>query len=237
MKISKKTELILKNFATISPSLAIRAGNILSTSDGIESGTGVIYARAETEEHFPFDMEIYSLSTLLSMMSSVPDYDFIPEERQVIITNGSIKYSYLYTAPNILPYHPPRDASFTWNTIFKTTLSGKEFQNMMRAADTIKIDEFNLVSDGTGSAYIKIHNRKTSSDSFEALVGKTENQFSAWFKAPNFKIIPDDYQMSLCYRKGKTRDVIFLLLESELIEYMIAADPASTFMEKKNDLE
>ena len=68
---------------------------------------------------------------------------------------------------------------------------------------------------------------KTNGNSYSTVIGKSDVSFSVWVKTEILLMIPDEYEMSICVREGKTRNVIFLLFKSDLVEYMIACDPSS----------
>lgn len=207
--------------ASICPSIVIKKGNVLTTSNG----SGVLYAQAVIEETFDHDMDIFSLPTLLSMISAIPDADITVMDRQVIVSGNRQKFAYAFTTPGILPYYPPRPESFKWDTLFSTRLSKAEYKSLVNAVSNLKISEFNLVSDGKGDVLIRVHNKKSENHSFEIMIGKSDKKFSAWFDHSHFQIIDDDYELSLNSRQGKAREVMFLLLKSDYVEYTIAAFP------------
>lgn len=92
MKISKHTIDLLKNFATINPSIYVESGSSIQTSSPYKN----IFACADVEEEFDQPFGIYELSRFLNIVSMMPDPDFQFFEKYVKITSGrhSVKYQF-----------------------------------------------------------------------------------------------------------------------------------------------
>jgi len=98
MKLSENTISVLKNFATINPSVLIKQGNTIATI----SPQRTILARATVEEEFPQQFAIYELAKFLGVLSlfKEPELEFGPQ--QVMITSGKQSVNYTYADPSMV---------------------------------------------------------------------------------------------------------------------------------------
>ena len=85
MKISEQTIEILKNFATVNPSIAFKAGNKIRTVSEQKN----ILAVATVAETFPKDFAIYELNQFLGLASLFEDGEFDFGEKSVTLNDGS----------------------------------------------------------------------------------------------------------------------------------------------------
>jgi len=100
MKISENTLSILKNFATINPSLSVKAGNVLSTI----SPQKTIFAKATIDDSFPKDFAVYEVSKFLGAMSLFgdPEIEFFDDHMKISENKKAIRY-----------VHRPNDGYFS----------------------------------------------------------------------------------------------------------------------------
>ena len=100
MRISDETMDVLKNFSTIDPSLAFKAGNTIRTVSEQKN----ILAQAVVEDTFPVDFAIYELNQFLGLASLFDDADFHFGEMDVTIRdeNNSSRSRYTYTDPSMV---------------------------------------------------------------------------------------------------------------------------------------
>jgi len=222
MRLSAETKLILKNFSTINPSIIIKPGSVLHTSDP----SGILHAQALVKEEFSAQMDIYSLPTFLNMISSFDECEILPGPKQVLIQGNQTEYRYLYAAPGILKPPHVRDSSFVWDEIFSTKITTDDFRAISKAVGITGINQLNIYTED-GDVFLSLHDKKSTGNSFKSLIGKSDVEFDIWTKTEHLNFVPGEYTMAVCKREGKTRTVVFLLFKSELVEYLLAADPIS----------
>lgn len=217
MKISENTLNILKNFATINPSLSVKSGNILSTI----SPQKTIFAKAIVDENFPKDFAIYELSKFLGAMSlfNNPDIDFFDDHMKISENKKSIRY--VYTDPSMVIAPPSKEVQLP-SVDVSFQLTSDDLIKVQKALSILKVPEMSITGED-GTIYVKaINNKASSSDSFSIAVGVTEKAFNMIFKAENLKITPNDYEVNVS-SKGISQ------FKSDVITYWIATESTSQY--------
>lgn len=217
MKISETTLNILKNFATINPSLSVKAGNVLSTI----SPQKTIFAKAVVNENFPKDFALYELSKFLGAMSlfNDPEIDFFDDHMKISENKKSIRY--VYTDPSMVIAPPNKEVQLP-SVDVSFTLTSDDLIKVQRALSVLKVPEMSIVGED-GTIYVKaINNKMSSSDSFSIAVGVTEKAFNMIFKAENLKITPNDYEVNVS-SKGISQ------FKSDSITYWVATEQQSQY--------
>lgn len=215
MNLSKETQAILKNFASINNNIIINPGNKLSTI----SAQMNIMATATVAEEFPIRFGIYSLPDFLGALSlfDSPTLDFSSDEKYVRIkeNSNSVKFfaadpSLLTNMPDIKPLPEP-DISFR---ISKTILN-----QIIRSAAILHVSDFSIIGDGENISVSVGDKQNATSNSFSSIIGNHSTIFKANLKIENIRVIMDDYQMQVIARK-----VIRMIAENTQIQYLIAVD-------------
>ena len=145
MKVSERTNNLLKNYANINQSLEFREGKILRTVSPLNT----ILASVEVDEEFPQTFPIYELNRFLGTLSlfNNPELDFT--DNGVSITDDNHKAIYRYCGSSSMFQTPPdKDITFPDAEIsFK--LSQDQFKKTINAANTLGLPE--IVVEGNGS--------------------------------------------------------------------------------------
>ena len=102
MKISEQTIEILKNFATVNPSIAFKAGNKIRTVSEQKN----ILAQATVAEDFPKDFAIYELNQFLGLASLFENGEFDFGDNNVTLSEGKTKSRYTYTDASMVTSPP-----------------------------------------------------------------------------------------------------------------------------------
>jgi hypothetical protein len=92
MKLSKETTEILKNFATINPSLIFQPGTVQKTV----SPQKTVLAKANVSENFDKEFAIYDLSQFISTVSMFEDPELKLGSDSVVISNGKARTTLRY---------------------------------------------------------------------------------------------------------------------------------------------
>ena len=129
VKLSKRTQNILKNFATINKSIVIDQGSRIRTLSVNKN----IFASADITETFPQQVAIYDLGVFLSSLSLFenPVFDFSNPQKLITTDEGSeSKGTFYYSDPTVIAKVPDKgiqmpdiDVNFTLKTDVISDLS------------------------------------------------------------------------------------------------------------------
>jgi gp45 sliding clamp, C terminal len=219
MKLSENTINILKNFATINPSLLVNPGNTITTMSPAKS----IYAKANVEENFPTRFAIYELSKFLGITSLIKDAELDFGERQVNIVSGRQTVNYTYADPSmIVAPDPNKDINFPAADV-EFSISQEELQKVVRASGVLQLPEIAVTGDSHHITVTATNSKNPSSDVFSIEVGTTDKSFNMIFKVENIiKLISSNYDVMIS-SKGLSK------WSTNNMFYYIATEASSTF--------
>ena len=225
MKISEQTLKILKNFATINPSILIRPGSILST----QTIAGTIVAEATIEEEFPREFALYDLVEFLNTLKlfSSPVLDFGEHNNCLYICEeDNLDFAVRYTFANkdhlVFPERRPVisdiDISFELDSV--------NLDSIIKASNVMQLHYMTIVPGKEGSVDIKVTDIKNPSSNkfYINLKGKVpENKdFKLIFKIETLKMIPGTYNVGISGNKIAS-------FESNEVDYYVGLDLNSEF--------
>ena len=217
MKINNKTLNILKNFATINPSIIVKPGNTLKTISSIKT----ILARAEVSDTFEYPFAIYNLSQFIGCISMFTDPDLDFDKSSVTISDGKNKIVYHYADSSIILAPPDKDINIpSVDAEFK--ISATDIPSVAKALSILELTEIAIVGDGENIFIQAIDSKNASSNQYSVKVGATDKVFKAIFKPDNLKMIPDDYIVTLS-SKGLSK------FAGTDATYYVAIEATSTF--------
>jgi hypothetical protein len=221
MNISTDTLAILKNFSEINDNILFKPGSKLSTISAMKN----ILAEAIITEKFDNEFGIYSLSHFLRAVElfekpvlkvNGANYAYISEEK----TKQEIKYFFADKSVLVSPQKtiaiPDKTVSFT--------LKKDDFAKVQKAATTLELPDIAIKGNGKVISFVAIDKKNKSSNDYSLNIGETDKTFTAYFKAENFKIISDDYDVAISKAK-----VSHFINRSKPIQYWIALEPDSEF--------
>lgn len=195
MKLSKETQSVFKNFATINPNLTLKTGSRLTT---ISTGKNII-AEATVGESFPSDFGIYDLNEFLGAMSLFNDPELDFQDKYVTIKEGrnGIKYfaansSVLTAVPNIKTF-PTSDIDFD--------LSAQMLQQIQRVASILKVTDFSVIGDGSTITVQVGDKSNPTGNAFTSELGVTDKKFQVNFKVENLRMMSGDYRVAIGGKK------------------------------------
>jgi len=217
MKIDTNTINVLKNFAKINPSIVIQEGNTLKTI----STSKTIMAKATVTTEFDKRFAIYNLDRFISTLSlfNNPELDFNDKYVNIFDANKSTHYTYadestITKTPEKEIKLPSIDVTFT--------LTNDNLKDVEKAAGVLGLPEIVVVGDGKLISLQAADTKNPSGDVYSIEIGTTNKTFKAIFKSENIKIIPGDYEVSIC-SKGIS------CFKGEEADYWIAVEQSSTF--------
>lgn len=218
MKFSDRTLTILKNFATINPSLVMHPGKEIRTMSLHKN----VMAVAQIEDEIPSQACIYDMSRFLSVygLYKSPDIEF--NERSFIIKEGKRKTNYIFADPSMV-VAPPKDKKISVpNPEVEVSVEWDDLQAVIKASGVLQLPEIAFVGE-EGTLYLRaIDSSNPSADTFGVELGETNDEFQLIFKNENLKMLPADYKVKLS-SKGISE------FQCDDIKYFIAIESKSSF--------
>ena len=221
VKLSKRTQNVLKNFATINKSIIIESGSTIRSLSINKN----IFGSAKITETFPRDIPIYDLGIFLSGLSLFenPIFDFTHTQKLITrdeATNAST--TFFYDDPSIISSSLP-NKKITMPTIdVKFNLRAETLNKILQAASVYKVEDL-CVYNREGKIYIMVCDKKNdTSNTYTVPVGTTESndEYCYCFRVENIKILPGDYTVSIASQK-----IANFVSEGNQVEYFIALEP------------
>ena len=221
MKLSSDTINLLKNFADINPTILVKEGNKLSTISTMKN----ILAEADISESFDQEFAIYDLPEFLRSIDlfAKPKLEFNGGSNVMIADENSkqkIKYFFadksVITAPSKSITMPESFVSFT--------LKKEMFEKLMKGVTTLNLPDVSVVGDGKNITLRAADRKNNTSNTYSVDVGESDKKFEAHYKAENFKLVTDDYDVAISSQK-----ISHFTNRSRPVQYWIALEPDSTF--------
>ena len=221
MKLSSDTINLLKNFADINPNILVKEGNKLSTISTMKN----ILAEADISESFDQEFAIYDLPEFLRSIDlfAKPKLEFNGGSNVMIADENSrqkIKYFFadksVITAPSKSITMPESFVSFT--------LKKEMFEKLMKGVTTLNLPDVSVVGDGKNITLRASDRKNNTSNTYSVDVGESDKKFEAQYKAENFKLVTDDYDVAISSQK-----ISHFTNRSRPVQYWIALEPDSTF--------
>lgn len=219
MKFDQRSLQILKNFATINPSILFREGNRLSTI----SLSRNVMARAKLSAVVDKEFAVYDLNRFIGILSLFDTPSITVNDKQLVIaSDDGTRHVNFTSADKSMIYAAPDKEIDTSNCDVEFTLNQDVFASINKGLSILQLPEIAFAGDGN-NIYIKaIDVKNPTGDTYSYVVGKTEKCFQFIFKAENMKLLSDNYNVKLS-EKG------FAYLYSDDVEYWISGDITSKF--------
>jgi len=224
MKLSKRTVDILKNYATINPSIYIPEGSLLQTMSVSEN----IISYAEADEKFPTDLAIYDLFELLKVIELFNDPDLTIGETSVTIRDDTSSCVYTYGEKDIIA-SPKAKIDFpsekrSASVSFK--LSKDQLDKLFKAVNTLNLPMLCITKDNKKIIIKTVDPKNPSANEYSLIVGEDDSKadYEFYINHENLKLVRDDYQVDLA--KGISK-----FTTTDGIEYMVAVEKISYYTE------
>ena len=220
---------ILKNFATINQTLLFSESDTLYTRS-VKKHT---YAEVTITEKFPKQFTIYDLNQFLAVVTQFekPVLDFNEASEYVKLSNEdgglSVKYHY---GDNDLAYIPDPDKKIKLpSTEIKLKLTEVQFRQLTNMARTLGTPELALKNDGKEITLVTMDsiNSSTNTTSLTMGVSKIKTPFTFVWKIDYLKLIPGNYEISVC-KEGLSR---FKHCDLPLVYYIVLEANSSKYGE------
>jgi hypothetical protein len=221
MNLSTDTLTILKNFSEINNNILFKPGSKLNTISAMKN----ILAEATVTEKFETEFGIYDLTEFLRAVDlfdkpaikvNGANYATISDEKK----QQAIKYFFadksVLVAPSKSINMPDKTVAFT--------LKKEDFAKIQKAATTLNLPDIAVKGNGKVISFVATDKKNKSSNDYSLDIGETDKTFTAYFKAENFKIISDDYDVAISKAK-----ISHFINRSKPVQYWIALEPDSEF--------
>ena len=221
MNLSSDTISVLKNFSDINQNILIKSGNKVQTISTMKN----ILAEAEISEKFDSEFAIYDLPEFLRSVElfEKPELQFNGGSNvKITDTNSkqSIKYFFADKSVIVSPTKnitmPDKEVTFT--------LKKEIFAKLLKGVTTLNLPDVAVVGDGKNIILKATDKKNKSSNEYSLNIGETDKKFTAYFKAENFKMISDDYDVAISKQK-----ISHFVNRNKSIQYWIALEPDSEF--------
>ena len=221
MNLSSDTVAVLKNFSDINQNILVKPGNKVQTISTMKN----ILAEAEISEKFDSEFAIYDLPEFLRAIDlfQKPSLNFNGGSNVQIADNNSkqsIKYFFadksVIVAPTKNITMPDKEVTFT--------LKKDDFARLQKGVMTLNLPDVAVKGDGKSITLVATDKKNKSSNDYSMVVGETNKTFTAYFKAENFKMVSDDYDVAISKQK-----ISHFVNRNKPIQYWIALEPDSEF--------
>ena len=221
MNLSSDTVAVLKNFSDINQNILVKPGNKVQTISTMKN----ILAEAEISEKFDSEFAIYDLPEFLRAVElfQKPNLNFNGGSNVQIADNNSkqsIKYFFadksVIVAPTKNITMPDKEVTFT--------LKKDDFARLQKGVMTLNLPDVAVKGDGKSITLVATDKKNKSSNDYSISVGETSKTFMAYFKAENFKMVSDDYDVAISKQK-----ISHFVNRNKPIQYWIALEPDSEF--------
>lgn len=221
MKLSASTLAILKNFASINPSLLFKEG---SQQDTISLAKNV-FASATVADSFPAGFGVYDLTEFLNTLSLFKDPDIEFKEGHCIISDGSNSCRYNYSEASLIVSPPAKKLSLP-SVDVKFTITQDNFEKLVKAASVMGLPDI-VVTNASGELSVGVIDKSVDSSNgyFVPAEGDhVENTFTAHLRVDILKVLPCDYEVSI-----SSKLISLWVGESQNVEYFVALEKSSSF--------
>ena len=75
---------------------------------------------------------------------------------------------------------------------------------LQKAITTLNLPDVAVVGDGKNIKLVATDKKNKSSNDYSDVIGESDKKFTAYFKAENFKMIRDDYDVEISKAKDKS---------------------------------
>ncbi len=220
MIIDNNARTILRNFATINPSLLVRPGSELRTI----SPSKCVMAIARLDQSFDQTFGIYDLSQFLATVALFESPTLTPVEgSHMMIEEGSESVRYMFAAPNLIIAPPQKDIQLS-SVDVSFDLPASVLSKAIRAMGTLGAPQLSFTGDGQSVFLCALDHTNSSKSVYRAKIAETDKKFNIIVLSENVKMLSLDYKVSISKSgPGPIR------LYNDQIEYWIAAEKTSTF--------
>jgi hypothetical protein len=221
MNISTDTLAILKNFSEINQNILFRPGKKLNT---ISQGKNIL-AEADITEKFDAEFGVYDLPEFLRAVElfNKPALKFNGGEYVTIADEATKQAIRYFFSDKSVVLSVSKGITMPDKTV-TFTLKKDDYAKLLKVCNTLNLPDVAVKGDGKSIKIVATDKKNKSSNDWSLTIGETDKTFTAYFRAENFKIINDDYDVSISKQK-----ISHFINRTKPIQYWIALEPDSEF--------
>ena len=216
MRLSDTTTKVLKNFASINPSILLNEGQTIRTISPQKN----VMAQAVTDEPITDSMCLYDINQLLNIAESIDDCVINVNASKAILSNpqNTQNSTVFFADPSVIVTPPEKNINVK-NEQFTFNLSDKELVKILRMASLCNAEELILQQRNDGTVLCKVTNTANpTSNDFSLVVEATnstgETELPATLEVTKLNFIKDTYEVHV-YEK-------IVHFQGSIAEYWIA---------------
>ena len=222
MVLNENTLKVLKNFASINPSIKILQGNVIATV----AETKNILAKATIDAEFPQDFGIYDLKEFISTLGLVDKPRLKFDEKFVTISDSTGRSKIKYFFDNT--QEKGKSEVIMPEAQVKFELTHDTLLKIKKAAGTLGHDQV-TVTPSNGTLLLTVCNMENpTSNAFiieiDSELQPADVDFNFIFNISSLKLIQGDYDVEI-----SSKLISHLVHKSEDLEYYIAVERNSTY--------
>ena len=195
-------------------SILLAAGSVIKTITPEKT----LIAIANISQEIPADACIYDLSRFLSILSLYNDPDVEFFDKYFIISEGKRRTKYVFADLSMI-HTPPEKEIVIPTADVVVDVTADTLSSVLKAAGVLQFSEIAFVGEG-GKCYLKAIDN--NADDFGVEIGETVDEFRIIIKTDNLKLMPIDYEVTLC-SKGISQ------FKGKGVTYYVAIDSKSTY--------
>ena len=214
MKFSNETIGVLKNFATINPSIVFKPGSTVRTI----SPQKTVMAAATIAETVDVQAGVYDLSRLLATLSLFDNPEMEFGDDKFTIKGGRSEVKYTYTSEQLIVSPPDKDIVVP-DPEATVNVTWADIDSVIRATGVLQLPEVAFSSDGSTIRLSAVDSKTSTADKYEVVVaeGVSTEPFNMIIKTDNLKLMPTDYEVTLS-SKGMAH------FKSDVAQYWVAIE-------------
>ena len=222
MNLSSDTIKILQNFSDINQNILVNQGQKKLTTISTMKN---ILAEAEIAESFDQEFAIYDLPEFLRSMDlfAKPKLNFNSGSNVVIADENSKQTVKYFFADKSVIVSPTKTIDMP-DSFVSFRFKKEMFEKLIKGYTTLNLPDVAVVGDGSTIKMIATDKKNKSSNSYTVDITESDKVFTAYFKAENFKLIDDDYDVVISSKK-----ISHFVNRSKPVQYWIALEQDSTF--------
>jgi|TARA_R110000803_G_scaffold42264_10_gene90786 hypothetical protein len=216
MRLSDTTTKVLKNFASINPSILLNEGQTIRTISPQKN----VLAQAVTDEPITDSMCLYDINQFLNIVESIDDCVINVNSSKAILSNpqNTQNSTVFFADPSVIVTPPEKNINVK-NEQFTFNLSDKELVKILRMASLCNAEELILQQRNDGTVLCKVTNTANpTSNDFSLVVEATnstgETELPATLEVTKLNFIKDTYEVHV-YEK-------IVHFQGSIAEYWIA---------------
>ena len=192
LKLSPETISVLKNFASINESIYFKQGSVIY----ILSKNKNIFGRYECEETFESDFGIYSLNSMLSMISFFVTPEIVIQDKNILIKDGKQSVKIVFGEPANIE-HPTKDKVTMPSVEAEFDITAEQLADITKAYSLLGLPNVAFESDGK-KTFMKACNFKEPGNEYVVELAKsTSKPFLALFDTSALKLISNNYHVKV----------------------------------------